>query len=212
MAKCFLSVLRTNIQPRMTRDKLKLSVNISWPEVKLFSHMNANFDFQVLFALVQLLGLRGSVSLQQLQQPTTQHMQQHSMAQHLAQLEPMTRLSTQQLHMPQVSKSIQVTRPGHLVPQRQGTPVGDMIILMEQQERSDIQVCRQFRVRRFWMHNDGKRMRQFLYYNIMFDNWSTYSLRNFREGSQDKWHRTIDLTILLTLGLQWRGWFSKKVD
>ena len=41
------------------------------------------------------------------------------------------------------------------------------------------------------MHNDGKRMRQFLYYNIMFE-----FCGNFKERSQDKWHRAIDLTIL----------------
>ena len=75
-------------------------------------------------------------------------MQQHCMVQHLAQLALMTRLSTQ-LRMVLVSKFIQATPLEHLVPQLQGTPVGDMITLTEQQEISDMQVCRQFRVRRF---------------------------------------------------------------
>lgn len=97
--------------------------------------MNTNFDFfQGLFAPAQVQGLVGSISLQQqLQLPTTQHMRQHFMVQHLAQLEPMTRLSTQ-LHMLLVSKSIQATPQEPLVPQLQGTPVGDMITLMERQE------------------------------------------------------------------------------
>lgn len=158
--------------------------------------MNTNFDFfQGLFAPAQVQGLVGSISLQQqLQLPTTQHMRQHFMVQHLAQLEPMTRLSTQ-LHMLLVSKSTQATLQEPLVPQLQGTPVGDMITLMERQETWDIQVCRQFRVRRFWMHNDGKRMRQFLYYNIMFEFTGKFERRITRQVAQNYWFDYYDTAV-----------------
>lgn len=96
--------------------------------------------------LLLLQGLLVLVLAQQ--QRTTQQRMPHSMEQHLAQLEPMTQLSTLLLHM-QVSPDTQGTPLGHLLPQHQGTMVGDMIFLMLQAEISDIQVCREFRVRKF---------------------------------------------------------------
>lgn len=184
-----------------------LALHCPWCFVLLMlTHIMNEYKFwhfyQVHFALVQLQGLLGSVSLQPQQQRTTQHMPQHSMEQPLVHLEPMTQPSTL-LHMQRVSQFIQPTPLRHLVPQPQGTLVGAMITqVMERAEISDIQVCREFRVRKFWTHNDGKRMVQFLYYNIMFDNWSGISIRNFWEWSQDKWHT--DLTILMH-GLRWRS-------